>query len=375
MALLQRIKTAYAENPPEHEAPLPSGPRSAGEVLRQRREELGFSLEEVARALKIKPNYVQALEEGKPGDLPGPTYVVGFTRSYSDLLGLDSAEVLRRLKAEKTELQRKPDLSFPIPLAERSLPSGSILVVALTLALIGYGGWYYLSNRAHFRAESIGAVPASLLPKPKPEAAKPKPEAAKRLSASAPAGTGSQAARQPASATSAAPAPRPVPVSASQVTPAAAPSASPAPPSAAAAPASKPQAVAPSASPATPASPSAANAPAATPNAAAAVKTPAASPGHAYGAKTSRIVIRASAASWVEVRAADHSILFERVLKPGDSYRVPNEPGMTLETGNAGGLSIAVDGKPAPPLGGIGGVLRHVALDPRALLAGKASGG
>lgn len=75
------------------------------------------------------------------------------------------------------------------------------------------------------------------------------------------------------------------------------------------------------------------------------------------------------------MQAADGSVLFERILKPGESYRVPNGPGMTLRTGNAGGLSITVDGKRAPSLGAMGRVLHHIALDPQALLAGKAIGG
>jgi cytoskeleton protein RodZ len=75
------------------------------------------------------------------------------------------------------------------------------------------------------------------------------------------------------------------------------------------------------------------------------------------------------------VRAADGSVLFQRVLRPGDSYRVPHERGLTLWTGNAGALAIAVDGIPAAPLRAPAGVLRNVALDPLALLAGKASGG
>jgi cytoskeleton protein RodZ len=357
MVLFRRIKTPFTENPPESEVPLSSGPRSAGEVLRQRRQEFGLTLEEAAAALRIKPVYLRALEEGRPAGLPGPAYAVGFTRSYSNFLGLDSGEVLRRLKAEKAELGRKPDLAFPIPLGERSLPSGSMLLVALILALCGYGGWYYFSNRPQWGGERIGAVPATLLSKPKPRPEPAKKEGASPAAAAKPAVPAAPAPPHP-------PAPRPAALSPSAKTD----SMGASPPAAAAA---APPAPAPAASPTPRTSPAAAP-----PAAAPAAKKPADGPApRVYGAKTSRIVIRASAASWIEVRAADGSILFERVLKPGESYRVPNEPGVTLRTGNAGALSIAVDGKSAPPLRGIGGVLRHVALDPRALLSGKAAGG
>jgi cytoskeleton protein RodZ len=92
-----------------------------------------------------------------------------------------------------------------------------------------------------------------------------------------------------------------------------------------------------------------------------------------YGANdgSSRIVIRATTASWIQVRNADRSVLFTGLLKPGDSYLVPDRPGLSMRAGNAGGLDITVDGKPAPSLGQLGTV-RNVALDPQSLMAPSA---
>lgn len=388
MALFERVKTPFTEHPQEGEVPLSSGPRPAGELLRERREEFGLTLEQVGAALRIKPAYLMALEEGKPAGLPGPAYAVGFTRSYSNFLGLDSGEVLRRLKAEKADLGRKPDLSFPIPLGERSLPSGSMLLVALILALCGYGAWYYLSNRAEFRAARVGPVPATLFGKMKPSFEPAKKEAASPVPVKAAAPT--------ALASSNPPAVPPAPLSTSAKSESVEPSPSATAPSqtggaatqeASVAPQTSPSATPPAAAPAirtltaptanpteTPATAPTVNtvaAPAANPIETAAAVPPA----HVYGIENSRVVIRANAASWIEVRAADGTIIFQKVLKRGDSYGVPDNPGATLRTGNAGGLSITVDGKPAPSLGGSGSVLRHVALDPRALLSGTAVGG
>jgi cytoskeleton protein RodZ len=71
------------------------------------------------------------------------------------------------------------------------------------------------------------------------------------------------------------------------------------------------------------------------------------------------------------VRAADQSVVFSRVLKSGETYHVPRA-GLSLRTGNAGALAIAVDGKPAPTIGPIGTLRRNVVLEPEALLAGTA---
>jgi cytoskeleton protein RodZ len=84
----------------------------------------------------------------------------------------------------------------------------------------------------------------------------------------------------------------------------------------------------------------------------------------------SRILLTARKDAWIQVRDLDSRIVSERTLHPGDTYRVPDRPGLSLRTGNGSGLDIAVDGKAAPA---IGGTVRHnVALDPGRLMTGTA---
>jgi cytoskeleton protein RodZ len=85
-----------------------------------------------------------------------------------------------------------------------------------------------------------------------------------------------------------------------------------------------------------------------------------------------RIDIKATADCWVQIRAPDQSIVFSRVLKTGETYRVPARSGLVLRTGNAGALTIAVDGKQVPAIGPLGALRRNVTLDPAALAGGTA---
>lgn len=85
-----------------------------------------------------------------------------------------------------------------------------------------------------------------------------------------------------------------------------------------------------------------------------------------------RIVVRATQDSWVQVRDKDETLLLTRVLRIGDTYLVPNLEGLTLLTGNAGGIEIEVDGVKAPPLGPVGSVRREIVLDPARLVGGTA---
>ena len=97
----------------------------------------------------------------------------------------------------------------------------------------------------------------------------------------------------------------------------------------------------------------------------------------AYGRSNldARVVITAVDDSWVQIQGPDNELLLTRILHPGDTYRVPDRPGLLMVTGNAGGLQIQVDDAPAPALGPLGVVIRNIALDPDRLLAGTAIGG
>jgi cytoskeleton protein RodZ len=94
--------------------------------------------------------------------------------------------------------------------------------------------------------------------------------------------------------------------------------------------------------------------------------------GRTFGASpaNSRVTLLATARSWVQVRGPDDSLVLTRLLRPGDRYNVPDRQGLTLHTGNAGGLQVMVDGQEVGRLGGDGEVRRGVLLEPQALAAG-----
>ena len=87
-----------------------------------------------------------------------------------------------------------------------------------------------------------------------------------------------------------------------------------------------------------------------------------------------RIVLTAISDSWVEVReTVTDTWVWGKLLRAGESYPVPDRPNLKLKTGNAGGLTIAVDGTDVPPVGESGEVVRNVLLDPDRLKAGTAA--
>jgi cytoskeleton protein RodZ len=85
------------------------------------------------------------------------------------------------------------------------------------------------------------------------------------------------------------------------------------------------------------------------------------------------VVLEARMDSWIEVLDADGKRVFSQILHAGERYEVPNLPGLTLKTGNAGGLDVLVGGRMAPPLGEVGKVVGSIVLEPKRLLEGTAA--
>jgi cytoskeleton protein RodZ len=330
-----------------------------GELLRETREQYGASIEQIGAALRIRPVFLQAIEGNNYDRLPGPVYAVGFVRTYADYLGLDGAVIAQRFKSEAAGLETKPDLSFPMSLPERSMPGGALLLVALIVAACAYAVWYYRAAGDRVHTAGVAEVPAQLIPLPPPEQsaeAVPPGEGSPAASGS-PLATPSNEPAPTAQSTALAPATPPEPAGAqSAMRPGVAP---PTGGQTAMAPPPAPVQSEPARLPAIPEPPAAAPA----------LDTP-----RVYGITNGpvRIVIKATADSWIQVRDTNQTVVAVRTLKPGESYRVPDRPGLTLATGNAGALDLTVDGRPVAPLGPVG-KRRSVALDPDRLMAGTAT--
>jgi cytoskeleton protein RodZ len=280
--------------------------------MRLVRERLGWRLPDVAAELRIRLPYLEAIERGELSALPGAAYQTGFVRTYSQALGLDGDEILRRFRAEGTGFVPKAELSFLAPVPDRAVPTGAIVLLCVVLVLVGYGLWYRHTAQVAQLAAQIPSIPTELAPlavPPKPPAAvtPPKPATAPGQSAAVPAAT---PAAQPAAA-------------AGQTAAAALPAAQPAAPVAA--------------QPAPPAA------------------TPPAAP-------AAQKTIEATGDSWVQVQDATGAILFSKTLHAGDSWPIPNLPGLVMTAGNAGATLIADNGAKGAPLGPDGTVIRRYAL-------------
>jgi len=406
-----------------------------GELMRLTRERLGHELQTVANQLRIRLSYLEAIEDARFRDLPGTTYAVGFVRSYADYLGLDGADIVRRFREEAARIHGQTKLVFPALTAEGKLPRAAVLLVSAIGLAVVYGVWYYISSRQQSELPVITDVPdrlAALAPDDEPDVGGAAPDHAPETPAarSTPGEAPPAAGETPSAAPAGEPQAPAVPVDGGAGTANAAtprdsagdsPDLSTSPPAAPVviaptetAPATDTTGSTANVSPSVPAPPAgdqaratsaasgmagSGNAGEPSPDATAGSATPPptepapdvaandipAAPtlpapesqdsiqqAQLPGAAIAAVVLEARLETWIKIVDAKGKTVTQQVLKAGERYVVPDQPGLILRTGNAGGLDVLVNGRKAPALGEVGAVYRKITLDPGRLLDGTA---
>ena len=333
-----------------------------GAELKVLREEQGHSLPEAAQALKISSRYLAALEEGAFGDLPGPAYVIGFLRSYASFLGANSAVAVQKFKDESS-YENKAELEFPVPVRETNIPRFSLVWGSLVLGVVLLCGWYLIQEGGKVEFDEIAVVPQDLSEAAERELFAGDLEGMTEV----PAGLVTRESEEGVEVIA-------VEDTEFELEPSDK-GTSEAIVEHNVAEGSGPQAVTSLPPELMPPSSDSFEVDESRPNI---VPTPPPPPAEGqsgqeprvYGSENlmSRVTLLAAQDSWVQVEGPERQLLITRILYAGDSYRVPDRLGLTLITGNAGGLKIIVDGVEVPPLGPLGAVRRGVVLEPDSLL-------
>jgi len=303
---------------------------SLGDTLRRERLKKNVGLDRVSNELKISARLLGAIEEERFDKLPGGVFTKSFVLQYARYLGLDEDEIsveLHRIfdpqpTATGSSQATKPHSDISLPRVKdweaageqryrwtSSLPALALVVIVI-LGCAGVYSWWQRTRRAS-AAQSHPAVTQSA--------------AAPQTSPAAPA----QA--QPAPDPAAGPAVQPSPASSAEQ--------SSEPKVSAAPPAGNTQAVA------------------SQPNGAELAAAPQPNPNAAV-----RVQLTAEEPVWVSART-DGKYVFSDTLQPNQSRTVEANSNVVLRLGNAGGVTILLNGKPIGPVGPKGQI-RTVQLTP-----------
>ena len=351
-----------------------------GDLMRGERATLGKSLLDVQRELKIKATYIAAIENADVSAFETQGFVAGYVRSYARYLGMDPDWAFRKFCHEanftvahgmsaaasspsitaKRAVQdfgdplANPNATF-VPRGEslfaRVEPGavGSVLVLAVLIGAIGYGGWSVLQEVQRVQLAPVDQAPM-VVAEIDPLAGVTTP--APLVAGTAPVSGATETALAEADASAQPdmmdrlyrPQALDVPVLTSRDGPIA--SINPRDTGTLADVTSGPE--------------FAAAVDDAVEQAVSAVQVVAdAAP---------QLEVLAVRPSWVRVQSADGTVLFEKILDAGERYVVPQlEEAPVLRAGNSGSVYFAVNGKTYGPAAPGASVVKNVALSPESL--------
>ncbi|WP_170329175.1 helix-turn-helix domain-containing protein [Ruegeria arenilitoris] len=167
-----------------------------GDMMRGERATMGKSLLDVQRELRIKANYIAAIEDANPEAFDTPGFIAGYVRSYARYLGMNpdetfaafckesGFEVAHGMSAEASVVRkpagglpargpmgRDPFISpnTPFTPGRESIVSqiepraiGSSLVLVAVICGIGYGGWSVLNKIQQVQVSPVEQAPVVL---------------------------------------------------------------------------------------------------------------------------------------------------------------------------------------------------------------------
>ncbi|NNE80218.1 MAG: helix-turn-helix domain-containing protein [Silicimonas sp.] len=370
-----------------------------GDIMRGERATLGKSLLDVQRELKIKATYISAIENTDPSAFDTPGFVAGYVRSYARYLGLDpewafqtfcdegnftvthgmSPDASRKsdkapgVKKSPTAKDKPAHLRDPftdpsvsyLPKGEALMSGiepraiGSIAVLLVLLLGIGYGGWAVLQEVQKVQLTPVDQTPEVLaVLDPLSDAVKlGENDVPDTTQFTAPATDHFDRLSRPEALDVPVLVARDGPIS--SIDPDTIGALAPSPDNRfASSRAPRPD-----------------NMPFAVPGGSAIEPevtrldtSDLLPPVQVVEALAPSVALLAVRPSWVRVRGADGTIVFEKILDAGEQFEVPlTEEPATLRAGNAGSLYFAVNGETYGPAGDGPAVIRDVVLSPEKL--------
>lgn len=134
------IESEKTESTPEkkQEKKSPTPITKVGAMLKNVRLEKGLKVLDIAKKLCIRKQYLEAIEESNYQETPPFPYGIGFIRSYSEFLGLNSSNIVELYKEETNTKNTDNEIA-----ANYSSRSGMPSFVYILLSLIAIALTYF----------------------------------------------------------------------------------------------------------------------------------------------------------------------------------------------------------------------------------------
>ncbi|KUJ80781.1 4-hydroxy-3-methylbut-2-en-1-yl diphosphate synthase [Ruegeria marisrubri] len=334
-----------------------------GDIMRGERATMGKSLLDVQRELRIKANYIAAIENCDPSAFDTPGFIAGYVRSYARYLGMNPDETFATFCKEsgfqvahgmssEASVVKKSESGLPaqgpmgrdpfisphtpfVPGRESVLNQiepraiGSSLVLLALIAGIGYGGWTVLKEVQQVQVAPVEQAPLVLSDLDPLDEARNREADVQTAGMTSPDADALDRLYRPQALDVPVLVARDAPISTLD-----------------------PRTVGAFRAPALPEV-----------QIAETQREPEPMPPQVLEEVAPSLVMVAVRPSWVRVTAADGSTIFEKIMESGETYEVPltEEPPL-LRAGESGAIYFATNGEHYGPVGERGVVTKNVPL-------------
>ncbi|MGB0934580.1 MAG: helix-turn-helix domain-containing protein [Alphaproteobacteria bacterium] len=286
---------------------------SPGVIFEKARKKLKQSHKDVSDTLRISQTYIIAIEEENVEALPEKVFTFGFVRTYAQHLSLDCDRMVALYQELYGRAKPAELLDFPSPIPKNGAPKFAMVMGALFAGLVLYFLWYHFSGPILSQVQqipsftpSVEAEEVDVLPQ--------MPEVSDKTVGEAIAEELAEELAEERAEESAAV----VPV---------------------------------------------AETPAAEPAEQTIVEAYTLASGDSIRLpEQGTFKIVANSFSWLEIQDITGRSVVNRNLQPGESIDISAQDGLTLSTGNAGGIGLSIDGQPAKSFGKTGQVLKNISF-------------
>ncbi|MDR3326505.1 MAG: DUF4115 domain-containing protein [Rhodospirillaceae bacterium] len=324
---------------------------NVGSILRKTREQNKQSIDFVSNVLKIREQYLRSIENGCLDNFLETPYIIGFVRSYAEYLGLNSKEIVCRFRKENIEVNNKNKLEFYSSILDKNKHTNFLLGIAIfaSIALVlsqCLNVWFFkpVNNYSEFappikndsklskdsaissstkdivdinQSKDINNVESNNNVKSNTQSSESSKNVSKLSSISTVQSTGTEKDLIP---------PNIIENNQNE------------------------------------------NTISSTITYNKDIKTETLGKNKltedSIVSSTSNVVLISKEDCWIEIRNRENKIMQQRLLYKGENYTIPSlEAGLIMTVGNAGGMSLLIDGKATKTLGHIGMVRRNIPLD------------
>ena len=114
------------------------------EILREKRKELGISLDELSKRAGVPSGVIEALENERWSDLPEPIYVKGFLRKLSKFYNLNEDEIMDMFYRCRLSQGTSPQIEG-IVIKKKGKKARLSIILFIIFLILAFGVFLYLN--------------------------------------------------------------------------------------------------------------------------------------------------------------------------------------------------------------------------------------